>query len=308
MPKAQQEGHLAGMRCVRRAARDPLACRLQPSVIIDRLPQPSDRIYVFTGPTLSADDASAELEALYLPPAAQGDVYRVALDRPRAIAIIDGYFETVPSVWHKEILWAMSRGIHVYGSASMGALRAAELHDFGMIGVGKIFEHYRDGILSDDDEVAVTVGGEETGFRQLSEAMVNIRATLAAAERAHVIRPRSRRRLEEAAKSFHYPNRTYPALLAAGRQLRVAHGELVRLRDWLPTGRVDQKQRDAYAMLRRIRADRRGRLRARARVAFVFEHTGYWDAVTQTIYRGPVRATGTRRRLEDGRRRGGLTS
>ena len=29
---------------------------------------------------------------------------------------------TVPAVWHKEILWAMSCGVHVYGAASMGAL------------------------------------------------------------------------------------------------------------------------------------------------------------------------------------------
>ena len=44
--------------------------------------------------------------------------------RPRAIGIIDGYFQQVPSVWHKEILWAMAQGVHVFGSASMGALRA----------------------------------------------------------------------------------------------------------------------------------------------------------------------------------------
>ena len=61
-------------------------------------------------------------------PSAQGDVYRVAQERPSAIGIVDGYFEGVLSVWHKEILWAMAEGIHVFGSASMGALRAAELH------------------------------------------------------------------------------------------------------------------------------------------------------------------------------------
>jgi len=51
-----------------------------------------------------------------------------------------GYFEIVPTVWHKEILWAMDRGIHVYGGASIGALRAAELADFGMTGIGQIYE------------------------------------------------------------------------------------------------------------------------------------------------------------------------
>src|SRR5437763_12688169 len=122
-------------------------------------------IYVFTGPTLSADEGRAELDAVYLPPVSQGDLYRVARRSPQAIGIVDGYFERVPAVWHKEILWALTRGIHVYGSASMGALRAAELDVFGMVGVGEIFEAYRDGVLEDDDEVAVAHAYAEAGFR-----------------------------------------------------------------------------------------------------------------------------------------------
>jgi hypothetical protein len=65
--------------------------------------------YVFTGPTVSAEDGAAELDAIFLPPATQGDVYRAALRRPRAIGVIDGFFERVPADWHKEILWAMSQ-------------------------------------------------------------------------------------------------------------------------------------------------------------------------------------------------------
>jgi hypothetical protein len=89
-------------------------------------------VVVFLGPTLSHDDARDVLDAEYLPPAAHGDVLRAALRRPRAIALVDGVFERVPAVWHKEILFALSEGIHVYGAASMGALRAAELDAFGM--------------------------------------------------------------------------------------------------------------------------------------------------------------------------------
>ena len=121
-------------------------------------------IFVFVGPTLRRDDVVATLDAVCLPPVAQGDVYRVAERRPRAIGIIDGFFSGAPAVWHKEILWALSEGIEVFGSASMGALRAAELHTFGMQGVGRIFEAYRDGLLEDDDEVAVVHGPAETGF------------------------------------------------------------------------------------------------------------------------------------------------
>ena len=84
---------------------------------------------VFLGPSLSRKEAVDILpDAEYLPPAAQGDVYRATCRNPQAILIVDGFFDCVPAVWHKEILWAMQDGVHVYGTASMGALRAAELH------------------------------------------------------------------------------------------------------------------------------------------------------------------------------------
>ena len=94
----------------------------------------TSRLVVFLGPTLSHDDARDVLDAEYRPPAAHGDVLRAALRRPRAIGLVDGVFERVPAVWHKEILFALSEGVHVYGAASMGALRAAELDAFGMRG------------------------------------------------------------------------------------------------------------------------------------------------------------------------------
>jgi hypothetical protein len=68
----------------------------------------------------------------------------------------------------------------------MGALRAAELHSFGMIGVGSIFEGYRDGTLTDDDEVTVVHSDAEGGYRPLSTAMVDMRATLARAQQAQL--------------------------------------------------------------------------------------------------------------------------
>ena len=112
-------------------------------------------ILIFTGPTLSAAHAAPLLDAVYCPPATQGSIFQAAILHPRVIGIIDGRFDSVPSIWHKEILWAMSQGIHVFGAASMGALRAAELSAFGMTGVGSIFQAYTNGELEDDDEHVV---------------------------------------------------------------------------------------------------------------------------------------------------------
>src|SRR5436309_3241548 len=94
---------------------------------------------IFAGPTLPPAIRPVLVPAIeWRPPVRQGDVYRAALTRLAIIGIVDGYFEAVPTVWHKEVLWAMAEGIHVFGAASIGALRAAELDRFGMRGIGRI--------------------------------------------------------------------------------------------------------------------------------------------------------------------------
>jgi hypothetical protein len=237
-------------------------------------------VCIFTGPSLAPEEGRRELEAAYLPPVAQGDVYRAALQRPQAIGIIDGYFERVPAVWHKEILWAMTQGIHVFGSASMGALRAAELAAFGMEGIGAIFEAYRDGTLEDDDEVAVVHGPAESGYRALSVALVNIRRTLAAAEAQTVIGAATRMELERLAKQRFYPQRSYQQLLRDATEQGLPAADLAALRGWLAHSQVDQKRADALAMLRLIRERLAGGLEPK-RVRFHFEHTEFWDQVQQ---------------------------
>ncbi|WP_135506994.1 TfuA-like protein [Roseovarius aestuariivivens] len=203
---------------------------------------------IFAGPTIAAQGIRSILDADVLPPVAQGDVYRVARQRPPAIGIIDGYFEGVPSVWHKEILWAMEQGISVFGSASMGALRAAELHEFGMIGVGAIFEAYLAGEIADDDEVAVLHGPAELGFMALSEPMVSVRATAERAISAQVLVPETAGLLNDTAKSLHYKNRTWEEISA-----RLQHEpRLAGFFSWLPTGKVDAKGEDARSMLDRM--------------------------------------------------------
>ncbi len=232
---------------------------------------------IFVGPTLRHQDVAAALEgAVCLPPAAQGDVYRATRClRPRAIGIIDGYFCGAPSVWHKEILWALSQGIHVFGSASMGALRAAELHTFGMRGVGRIFESFRDGDLEDDDEVAVVHGPAEMDFLAASEPMVSIRSTLERAQTAGVVGPATRRALEALGKSLFFPHRCWSTILDSAPSHGVSASEAAALRDWLPHGQVDQKRDDALAMLNAMQETL-----SRAEPflpTFRFERTYFWN-------------------------------
>lgn len=233
-------------------------------------------VYVFLGPTMPREDAARELDAVFLPPVAQGDVIRAAERKPAAIAIIDGFFECVPAVWHKEILFAIRQGIPVFGASSMGALRAAELHPFGMIGVGAIFEAYRDGRLEDDDEVAIVHGPAEMGYPMLSEAMVNIRRTLADAEAEGVLPPDVAGALETIAKELPYRERGYGRVLRLAGEMGVDAQALARFRGWLPSGRFDQKREDARLMLRTVRRFL-GQEQALPEPRFHFEHTALFD-------------------------------
>jgi hypothetical protein len=207
-------------------------------------------VFVFVGPTLGQDEVRTILDGTCMPPVSQGDVYRLKRLRPRAVGIIDGYFHRVPAVWHKEIMWLMSEGVHVFGAASMGALRAAELESFGMRGVGAIFEGFRDGLLDRDDEVAVSHAGADYGYRPMSVAMVNIRATLAAAVNQGVIDSTVHDALRSAACGMFYADRHWPAILERGAVDGCNADQLAALRDWLPDGAVDQKALDARNMLR----------------------------------------------------------
>jgi len=242
-------------------------------------------ICIFTGPTLPPAEAARILDAEYLPPAAVGDVYKAAQKRPWAIGIIDGFFESTPSVWHKEVLWAMDQGIHVFGASSMGALRAAELADFGMVGVGEIFAAYRDGLIEDDDEVAVVHGPPELGHMQISEAMVNIRATIGKAATTGVVSAETAAALIGIAKALYYKNRNYPRLLADAGAHQLPDDELARLKAWLPANQINQKRLDALAMLQAIKDAHAAALPPK-QPSYVFEHTILWDAVERQFGAG----------------------
>jgi hypothetical protein len=212
-------------------------------------------IVVFVGPTIPASQAREILAADYRGPAKAGDVLAATYSRPKAIVVIDGLFESVPAVWHKEILFALSEGIHVYGASSMGALRAAELHTFGMIGVGKIFDAFCSGALEDDDEVAVIHGPESHGAIIQSEAMVNIREGLERAAADAVISPATRDRLTALGKSLHYPDRSWPAILRLGANEKLPTAELAGLSAFLETVDTNLKRHDAILLLRRVAED-----------------------------------------------------
>jgi hypothetical protein len=215
-------------------------------------------LIVFSGPTL-APGRVAELfpGARCLGPVKRGDILAALRHQPRIICILDGLFGATLPVWHKEILWALQRGIRVFGAASMGALRAAELAAFGMVGVGRVYAAYHSEELEDEDEVTVAHAGPERDYRATSEALVDMRATLAAAQAAGVIDAAVCERLVEIARDIFYPERSYPSLLLAAERAGIAPEVRARLTSFLAVDAhlVKLKQHDALECLSRIRAE-----------------------------------------------------
>jgi hypothetical protein len=171
-------------------------------------------LVVFLGPSLPAAQArKLAPSCTVLPPARQGDVWKALAGRPRVIALIDGVFESTPPVWHHELLCALAAGVRVLGAASMGALRAVELHRFGMEGHGAIYQGFRDGTLRGDDEVALLHAAQEHGFRPLTVPLVNVRHSAACAARDGRLTKAQARRLVTVAERTHYQARSWPGLL-----------------------------------------------------------------------------------------------
>jgi hypothetical protein len=201
---------------------------------------------VFVGPT-SVDKRSYP-QFDFFPPVQLGYVFSAVKAGYQTICIIDGVFGNVPSVWHKEILFAIDCGATVFGAASMGALRAAELNRYGMIGVGGIFRLYRRGCLTDDDEVCVTHAPLELDYFQLSEPMINFRISFRRLRRSFVITETAEVAITNQLKRLHFSERTLEIAVAA-----LSHWleptSVGRAHDLLREYYIDAKSRDAALML-----------------------------------------------------------
>jgi hypothetical protein len=245
------------------------------------------KVAIFLGPSLSVAEAKAVWdEPVYLPPVAMGDLFgAVHSGLYSAIGIIDGVFEQVPSVYHKEVLFALTSGIPVYGSSSMGALRAAELHSFGMQGVGRIFEAYRDGILEDDDEVAIAHGSASEGFRPLSEAMVNLREGLRLAQADGVVSAEMAAALISCAKETFYTERSWDVVRRRAVELGLAVPAVQRLLEYRKRGNL--KGSDALELIRLMKANATSFVSRAPAPPFVMEETIFWERLTDECRRRP---------------------
>ncbi len=206
---------------------------------------------VFAGPTIFPPSTSVGSAVSVLPPAGKGDLLRAAENGASAIGLIDGVFENAPSVWHKEILYCIEKGITVLGSASMGALRAAECAQFGMIGIGKIFHDYASGWRLSDADVAILHAPAALGYKPLSVALVDVDAVL---QRKYIMGAMTEKECEALrvlARQMHFKERTWKRLF---QNCGIEPARLLEIFGSLDDVHYSRKRIDGYKLINLLKS------------------------------------------------------
>lgn len=211
-----------------------------------------EKAVIFTGNSISHEDAKKILTANYQPPVRRFQLEKFVQQGYKVIGIIDGIFFDRAAVGHREIISAINAGIKVVGGASMGALRASELDTHGMIGIGKVYEWYRDGVIESDDEVAVSTNPDT--FEPISVPLVNMRETLKAAMTARIVSEKEHEGLLELAINTYYPDRSYLGLTKEGAKKRlISEEKRKKLLDFCINSEIDIKRQDAILVLETVK-------------------------------------------------------
>lgn len=209
------------------------------------------KVTVFLGLSLTSEEARNLLpDADYRPPAARGDLIWAAEAGARIIGLIDGVFYQQAAVAPREILHAIRKGIVVIGGSSMGALRAAELDRYGMIGAGEIYRWYKEGLVNSDDAVAVAFNPET--FKTISEPLVNFMATVRALTNRGAISDREGEEIVNSARQLPFQFRNISRVVQKSVQngIDLERGkDLLRL---LKDNWVDQKKLDALEVVKEV--------------------------------------------------------
>ncbi|MBE6494295.1 MAG: TfuA-related McrA-glycine thioamidation protein [Methanosphaera stadtmanae] len=207
-------------------------------------------IVIYAGLSISFEECKKILNAEYYPPVKRGDIYNLLSNRNdiEIIGIIDGVFHQSPAVAHKEILKALKKGISVVGGSSMGALRACELYPYGMIGIGHIFNDYKNGVIESDDDVAVALNPET--YEPLSDSWINLKYNFEQAEKNGIISDDEKKVLLDTAKEIYYPKRTFEYVI---KKSNLSNETLTMLSTYIKKNKFDIKHEDAKEVIEYIK-------------------------------------------------------
>jgi hypothetical protein len=207
---------------------------------------------IFTGPSLSWSEVTpVDQRIRCCPPAVRGDISKAVKAGLKIIGLIDGVFFNRAAVSHREIIHAIKSGVTVVGGSSMGALRASELDSFGMIGVGKIYTCFKEGIIEADDEVAVAYN--PITYEPVSDPLINIRVALHSLLNASIVNSDTSNALLNLAKSFFYLERSLQLVLkTAELKGQIDSSERNKIETFLASQDYNLKKQDAKLVVQEV--------------------------------------------------------
>ncbi|GAB7180201.1 hypothetical protein ATKI12_0032 [Kitasatospora sp. Ki12] len=207
-------------------------------------------VHVFVGPSCPEPEIRRTFPTVTVRgPIRHGDLFAGGINAGDVAVVLDGVYHHSLALRHKEILDAIDRGVTVIGASSIGALRAVELESQGMIGVGKVFQWYRDGIFDGDDAVSVAHGdsGPLTG---LNVPLVNLYGALTTAQAEGIVDGDEVGRLLALFEAEYYPLRSHSRVLSIAEQNGGGEfSEWFRIHSQVDPDRFDQKRSDALAAI-----------------------------------------------------------
>ena len=212
------------------------------------------KILIYTGLSLPFSEAKEildshdDIEVVYKRPIKRGDLSHDIKENPDIIAIIDGVFHQNSAVGHREILSVMKKGVKVYGSSSMGALRASELDVLGMEGIGYCYNEYASGNVTSDDDVAVMLDSET--LEALSVPLISMNYVFTNAVAENIITKEEKDELIKITKETYYPKKNYAQTLSQSSLDADKKGKLI---DFIRTSK-DIKKEDAKELLNHIKS------------------------------------------------------
>ncbi len=170
-------------------------------------------IKAYLGLSLDKESALKILPNAYIaPPIRRGNLVQDIKNGIGVIIIIDGTFHQNLAVAPDEIRDALCCGVKVYGASSMGAMRASELQDFGMIGYGRIFDHIVASTAFRDDFLAQVFSNDDGKITKLSYPYIDFHMNILELERRKLITVRELTKLLAIYANIYYADRCWPAL------------------------------------------------------------------------------------------------
>jgi hypothetical protein len=210
------------------------------------------KIKIYTGLSLRPSEVTCVLPtAIVAPPIKRGQLHQDLQAGFHVIGIIDGEFQQNLAVSPSEILDLLRCGVSVYGSSSMGAMRAVELAHCGMRGVGKIYDHIAATPYFKDDHL----GQLYFEGRGATLPLIDFEFALAALANAKTITKAQQQRLRSMYRRTHFTLRSVAHLQATYRGTDAA--AVRQVLSSLAQRTTTQKRQDARLLVTTIARDLR---------------------------------------------------